>query len=83
MQHRSFIRHLVRISKPAITASQGHFETIVNEPYRAFENRFWCGLVNGRPHKYHDQSVLKKWRVTREVDREGQPVDEQAEEIIL
>lgn len=77
----TFIRHIVTISRPTVSEKRGTERVMVDEPYTAFEPGFYCGFVHGECRKYHHSAVVKKIRVTREVDRDGHPVDER-EEII-
>lgn len=76
MSQSVFIRQKVMVSKPngvdTVTADYVH---------GAFEPGFISGLVNGCPMKWHRSAVLKTWKVTREVDRDGHPQEEQIEEI--
>lgn len=76
MSRSVFIRQKIRVSKPSgvdtVTADYVH---------GAFEAGFISGLVNGRPMKWHRRAVVRTWRVTREVDRDGHPQDEIVEEL--
>lgn len=76
MSQSVFIRQRVRLSKP-----DGTVEATAEFVSHAFEPGFFCGLVNGEQKKYHRDNVLKTWRVTREVDRDGHPQEEVVEEI--
>lgn len=76
MNQSVYIRQRVRLSKPG-----GMVEATAEYVSRAFEAGFFCGVVNGEQKKYHRDYVLKTWRVTREVDRDGHPQDERLEEI--
>ncbi len=76
MSQSVFIRQRVRLSKP-----EGMVEATAEYVSRAFEPGFFCGMVNGTQRKYHHSAVVKSWRVTREVDRDGHPQDERTEEI--
>lgn len=71
-----FIRQRIRISRP-----EGTDTAIADYVHAAFEPGFLSGLVNGCAMKWHRDAVLKTWRVTREVDRDGHPVDEVTEEL--
>lgn len=76
MSQSVYIRQRVRLSKP-----EGVVEATADFVSRAFEPGFFCGMVGGAQRKYHHSAVVKTWRVTREVDRDGHPQDEVVEEI--
>lgn len=76
MSQSVFIRQKIRVSKP-----EGVSVLTAEYVHAAFEPGFLSGLVNGCPMKWHRSAVVKTWKVTREVDRDGHPQDEAIEEL--
>lgn len=81
MTHTVHIKHLVRFSKRDLDNKLGHEDLIVENPARAFERGFWCGFVGGQQRKYFESAILQRLRITREVDQDGDIVDEMLEQI--